>query len=372
MIFLLILPGLYILFVLFCTITWYRIPCTKPGKMMEAPLFFSVLIPFRNEQHSIGGLIASLDTLDYPDDQFEVLFVNDHSSDKGPSLVESACARHRNWNMIHLEGGTGKKAALSLGISRARFAIIVTTDADCQVPTGWLKSYATVYQDRQAQFVAGSVELTYKDQTLPVMFQCFEQTALTGITGVTMFCGIPTMCNGANLSFRKEAFNAVNGYQGNADIPSGDDQFLLKKISNKYPTEVFFLKGPETQVQTGTMESWEAMLQQRIRWAGKWKSTGGVVSLMAVFIGVTYASLLLSLIMLAYSPMYEFVLTVLVAKLVMDAIFVRVVSGKGLSFRSLTFWPIIQVIYPFYTLYVAWKSVRGDYIWKGRRYSSAV
>ena len=50
------------------------------------------------------------------------------------------------------------------------------------------------------------------------------------------------MCNGANIAYTKKIFEEVNGFKGNEHIASGDDEFLMHKIFEKYPDKVLFLK----------------------------------------------------------------------------------------------------------------------------------
>ncbi|MCA6075220.1 glycosyltransferase [Fulvivirga sedimenti] len=370
MIILLVFPALYCILLLVSIILWARIPSV--GVNTEARNSFSVLIPFRNEEQKLESLMNSLLGVDYPADQFEVIFINDHSSDGGEAMIESACNNYQNWKIINLKQQTGKKSALLKGVQEARYPILITTDADCNVRPGWLRTYDQAYTRPDTHFVAGTIELAYEKPTLPVIFQVFEQYALTGLTGVTMHSRYPTMCNGANLSFTKEAFLAVNGYEGNEQIPSGDDQFLLKKVTSRFHDSAIFMKDPQAAVRTGAITEWDEMLHQRIRWAAKWKSTGGMVSVMAVFIALTYFSLLVSLFFTHQSMIGEYLPGILLTKLFADALFVAAVAGKRIHAGLYIYWPIIQVIYPFYTLFVVWKSIRGNYIWKDRRYSSAV
>ena len=64
--------------------------------------------------------------------------------------------------------------------------------------------------------------------------QVIEFSSLIASAAATLTLGFPTMCNGANLAYRKTTFVEVNGFDGNAHIASGDDEFLMRKVVKKF------------------------------------------------------------------------------------------------------------------------------------------
>ena len=87
----------------------------------------------------------------------------------------------------------------------------------------------------------------------------------------------------ANLAFRKSAFVEVDGYAGNMDIPSGDDEFLMRKISGRFPGSIRFLNSADAVVSTRPQESVGAFFAQRLRWAAKWKYNPSVSTVALAF-----------------------------------------------------------------------------------------
>jgi hypothetical protein len=63
---------------------------------------------------------------------------------------------------------------------------------------------------------------------------------LVGSGACAMMIGKPNMCNGANIAYPKAVFEEVNGFDGNEHIASGDDEFLMHKIAEKYPNQIVF------------------------------------------------------------------------------------------------------------------------------------
>jgi hypothetical protein len=77
------------------------------------------------------------------------------------------------------------------------------------------------------------------------------------------------MGNGANLAFRKTAFEAAGGYNDDRLYASGDDMFLLQKVEKKWPGSVRFLKNRDAVVHTCPMPNERRFFQQRLRWGSK-------------------------------------------------------------------------------------------------------
>ena len=102
---------------------------------MEVSL--SVIIPARNEANNIENLLLDLQKQQYSD--FEVIVVDDHSEDNTLEVVERFI-QSNPWCRLLSNLHSGKKAALTLGIESAKGSIIVTTDADCRISSGWLSA----------------------------------------------------------------------------------------------------------------------------------------------------------------------------------------------------------------------------------------
>jgi biofilm PGA synthesis N-glycosyltransferase PgaC len=77
------------------------------------------------------------------------------------------------------------------------------------------------------------------------------------------------MASGANMLFEKEVFEAVNGYEGNEHIASGDDVFLMQKIFLKNPKAIGFVKNSNAFAKTHSPKTFQEFLNQRIRWTSK-------------------------------------------------------------------------------------------------------
>ncbi len=263
---------------------WLRAGASGPGPAARelgpgpegrtgAPLF-SVLIAARDEAAALPHLLAALHQQALAPALFEVLIADDHSTDGTAALV-GAAAKSAPYGLRLLAlppGATGKKAALAAAIAQARAPWVVCTDADCRPAPGWLQAYADLLDSSTSpllHFISGPVRLTpggaWFDGLLGLEF-----AGLVGVGGACIGRGRPTMCNGANLAFRRATFHEVGGYADNVGVASGDDEFLLHKMHQRYPAGVRFLAETRAVVDTPAPATLRALLRQRTRWASKY------------------------------------------------------------------------------------------------------
>jgi cellulose synthase/poly-beta-1,6-N-acetylglucosamine synthase-like glycosyltransferase len=227
----------------------------------------SVIIPARNEEDNIGELLQALEQQTYSREFFEVIVVDDNSNDTTAGVVEhfpDTKLLRMNEDKIN----SYKKKAIETGIAAAAGRLIVTSDADCLPPPGWLKTIAAFKEEKNAVFIAAPVVLDCNSSLLQV-FQSMDFMVLQGITAAAVHKKFHNMCNGANLAYERSAFYEVNGFVGIDHIASGDDMLLMHKIAAQYPGKIFYLKSKDVIVSTQPMKTWKEFFNQRRRWASK-------------------------------------------------------------------------------------------------------
>ncbi len=362
--------GFYFLLVLWLISGWQLALEKKrePASAIHKQHKISVIIPFRDEDSNLPRLIEGLNAQSYSFQDFEVVFVDDHSSDQSHSIALSFCHQHPHCTLLSLPlTQSGKKEALSYGIYQTNGEIIVTTDADCFHPTNWLMQINSIFQNEQVVMGVGAVKIESGNSFFSKL-QSMEFVSLVGSGIATLSYGLPTMCNGANLSFRKSAFIAVDGYVGNLDIPSGDDEFLMQKIDKKFPKGISFIPEGDAVVSTHAHKNILAFIQQRMRWAGKWKFNESILNkTLAVFIFAFQLSYLILLIswIVGWVP-FKVGAMFLVGKLLVEFLFLyQICLFLKVQWRWTSFIAL-QLIYPIYVLWIALFAQGKEYIWKGR------
>lgn len=357
--------ALYFILVIVLFVGWKKAVARKPGA--RSGLRATVVVPARNEAQHIARLLEDLKRQTHP--HYEVIVVDDHSEDGTADIVRQYLQEHQNISLVS-NAGTGKKAALTRGVQLAQGAVIITTDADCRVPAEWIATLLSYFEKDGVQMVFGGVAIPARDYFSAL--QSLEFASLIGSGAGTMALGIPTMCNGANLAFRKAAFEAVGGYEGNLHIPSGDDEFLLRKIAQHFPGGIAFSGDERTVVTTAPSPTLREFIHQRIRWAGKWRHHQSFVSkALALFVAAFQALVfLLPLIVVMQRIDAGVALGLWVGKAVLEYFFLRSISHiLRLSWN----WPAflsLLVFYPFYILSIGVFSNFHTFEWKGRKLKS--
>ncbi|WP_165699268.1 glycosyltransferase [Hymenobacter jejuensis] len=334
---------------------------------------FSVLVAARNEAENLPNLLTDLAKQSLQVFDYEVIVIDDNSLDATAELVlQAVVASPLTLRLIRLADQpntpTGKKAALQAGLEAAQAPWVICTDADCRVGPNWLRSYAEVVAyDPEVRFVSGPVLLTGPESGWHSLIGV-EFVGLVGVGAASIGAGAPTMCNGANLAYRREAFAAVQGFAGNEHVPSGDDEFLLHKLHAAYPGSVRFLKNSNAIVTTAAPPTLAAFLAQRVRWASKWQHyQAAAPQHLAVLVLLANVALLVGLVLAIARPtLWPWVAVVWVLKLGSDAWFMQPVL-QFFNRRRWLWWLVpLQVAYAPYALAVGLLGLRGGYSWKGR------
>ncbi len=333
---------------------------------------FSVIIPFRNEVENLPRLLESINALAYPNHLFEIIFVDDASDDNSADLIMGFLTDTRNdIKIIKNKRSTHapKKDAITTAINHSKNKWIVTTDADCILPKYWLDSFDEWIQKTNAKCIAAPVTYKHTSNFLN-QFQLLDILSLQGATVGGFGINKPFLCNGANFGYEKVLFQELNGFDGNTDIASGDDIFLLEKVTKTYPEQLHYLKCEKTVVKTQSQPSWNHLIAQRIRWTAKtsaynnWfgKFTGGIVLLMN---GIIISTLLLAIIGVFNFKIW---LYILIIKFNID-FFLIYKSASFFNQKAVLRTFIFGFItYPFFSFYVAFSSLFRTYKWKGRTF----
>jgi cellulose synthase/poly-beta-1,6-N-acetylglucosamine synthase-like glycosyltransferase len=210
----------------------------------------------------------------YPKELFEVIVVDDFSTDNTGAIVTELQQEFDNVKLIRLEDhinsklNSYKKKSIELAVSFAKHEWIITTDADCIAKNTWLQMLDAFIRKTNAVFIAAPVKFINSGSFISI-FQCLDFISLQGITAASVSAGLLSMCNGANLAYKKEAFYAVGGFKDVDNIASGDDMLLMHKIKKHFPDRLAYLFSKDVIVSTPPMPDWKSFINQRIRWASK-------------------------------------------------------------------------------------------------------
>ncbi|MBI9042604.1 glycosyltransferase [Lutibacter sp.] len=334
---------------------------------------FSIVIAFKNEVENLPNLLQSISKINYPANLFEILLVNDNSIDGFEKIITNFINQNPQLPIVLLNNkrisNSPKKDAISTGIQNSTFDWIVSTDADCEVPINWLQNFNQVIEEKKPFLISAPVSFNNKNSFL-FHFQNLNFISLIGSTIGGFGIKKPFMCNGANLCYSKKIFIELNGFAGNENIASGDDIFLLEKMTEKYPIKTHFLKSEDAIVLTNSEKTWKQFLNQQIRWASKSTS---YKNNFAKFVGITVFAenllVLLTITMALLNPLYwKIGFIIFIQKTLFDFILINKTAQFLKNKKSLKYFPIISLLYPFFIIFIAVITNFKKYEWKGKTY----
>ncbi len=332
--------------------------------------FVSIIIPFRNEKEVILDSLRSVENIDYPEEKFEVIYINDNSDDGSPRLLQKSLKK-KNIKVLNAPFGKNnmahKKKAVNYALKFTKGDIIVTSDADCLHPKSWLKILVGMF-DKQTGFVSGPVEFI-DDGTFFGKLQKLEFMGLiiagAGLIGIKK----PAICNAANLAFRKKAFDEAGGYTGQMNLSSGDDELLMQKINRDTAYKVKFCYDDKAVVATLANKNISQFFNQRKRWASKgifYTSKIFIAQLVLIFL--FYLSLIITLpigFIISYNFLYYFGFA-FVVKVTAEYFIIK--RGNNKLFKSDVIKLILaaEIFQITYIIIASISGLFGNYKWKGR------
>lgn len=329
--------------------------------------FITVIVAARDERPVIGTCLASLMNQNYPLELYEVIVVDDRSTDATEEVLKRFLEIWQNFSYIRIntvpDGLSSKKHALNSAINKARGEIILQTDADCVVRPGWLAGMAERFEDG-VDMVAGIAPYKKTSGALN-SFICHEYNWNVFLSAGSILLGSGTHASARNLGFRREAFMAVEGYGESARITSGDDTLLLHRIQKRNPRSVVTLPDHKTHIFTRSPDDFTTFLRQRTRHM----STGRYFSPLQIMTGcIIYGFQLLILLSFLYAFFsYAFFWITLVALLVKAGIDMLIARTATHMFGLTVHWKNYIINELWMILYMSFMPLAGIIIpvkWK--------
>ncbi|HKJ67039.1 MAG TPA: glycosyltransferase [bacterium] len=323
----------------------------------------SVIIPVRNEQTTIAHTLDCLLSQGYPGDRFEIIVVDDHSTDRTSDIITDYQEKHERIETIRIDqvpdGISGKKHAVKSGMDYAEGEIIVTTDGDVEMGTEWLERMVGAFK-QETGMVAGIT--VYKSNTrLLHVYQSLDAASLSIISAAMIANGTPLTCQGSNLAYRKSAYEDVDGFTGVDHITSGDDDLLMQKIDTRTEWRIKAITDPDSIVYTRPADTLIEVINQRSRWASK--GTVYPKNWTRIYLPLIYLSMLGFIAGILFLPLGLFG-TIWLAKLAVDSTMTRLVMSivRESSLRN-GFLPV-AIGQPFVVVIAGLRGLLGQFTWK--------
>ncbi len=162
----------------------------------------SVVVPARNEEPRIGACLRALLAQDYPRDAYEVIVVDDGSTDRTAEVAE------RFGVTVLRQPYRGGAAARNLGVVHARGELVAFTDADCIALRGWLSALVAAFEDPELGVCGGEV-LGMGDSWVARYLE--EDVRVFRLDRLQQMRPWPVFVT-ANVAYRREVFERLGGF----------------------------------------------------------------------------------------------------------------------------------------------------------------
>ncbi len=224
----------------------------------------SIVIAAKNEADNINALIESIKSLDYPNEMFEVILVDDSSTDDTLSKMREQTEFLINFSVFSTKtlGASGKREALSLGISNSKYPYILITDADCRPERNWLKSYSKIFG--QGYDMLFGIAPFFQSKNLVNKISCFENLRSSVLSFSMASIGLPYTAAARNFGFSKSTFNSLQGYSKTKNTISGDDDLLIREAVKK-KMKIGTVTESGSLVYSETKKTFSEYFQQKAR-----------------------------------------------------------------------------------------------------------
>lgn len=203
-------------------------------RILEDLPFVSILIPAHNEAKVIGRTVQSILNLDYDDDRYETIIINDNSKDNSNEILASIKENHPNKliqiiNTDSIIGGKGKSNALNIGLRHSRGEFIVIYDADNTPEKHALRELVySIKNDDRAGAVIGKFRCRNKNSNF--LTKCinleglyFQWMAQAGRWNLFKLCTIP----GTNYIIRRYILDKIGGWDTKAITEDTEISFRI-------------------------------------------------------------------------------------------------------------------------------------------------
>lgn len=229
--------------------------CNWPG--------VTVLIPAHNEELVIERLIRSLMLFDYPEDQLQILIINDRSTDRTKEIIDRlATELPGRFNIFHrVSGAKGKAAALKDAMQFVKNDILITFDADYTPGKGLVKQLATAFFDPEVGLVMGrAVPKNIAHNLLTRLLELertggyqVDQQARMNLDGVPQY-------GGTIGGIRKSMLESVGGWSD--DMLTEDTDLTYKALMHGWKTAYHNRSECYEEVPV----QWPGRIKQVMRW----------------------------------------------------------------------------------------------------------
>ena len=314
----------------------------------------SVIICAKDEADNLRQFLPFVLQQEYPD--FEVIVINDGSTDETQTLLNNLCVEYQNLRSTFVPVGANnlstKKLGLTLGIKAAKNELLLFTDADCMPEDNtWIARMARNFTP-ETDFILGYGAYLNKRGFLNRL-----------ITYDTLFIALqymgmaisrkPYMGVGRNMAYRKETFFAHKGFASTLNLISGDDDLLVNKASNSKNTKVEIAPDSITWSEPNkTFSGWFYQKERHLSVSSYYKASSKFrLAMEPMTRGLFYLALILSAVV---GNLITLIATAVlfVTRLIIQLVIINKSSNHFGERKYIFLLPVFDIFLPLVSLYI--------------------
>lgn len=191
------------------------------------PIPVSIIVAARNEAHNLKDFLPVLLKQNHPN--FEVLVINDGSTDKSEAILSEMVTDFQNLRVFN-RPAEGKKKAISFGIKQAQHKALLFTDADCWPSSlDWAAKMSAGLKNHDLVLGFGGLIGPKRFVVGLSIFETFQTASSYYAAGLAHK---PYMGVGRNMGYNKKIFDRTKGFSGHAEVLSGDDDLFVSSLED--------------------------------------------------------------------------------------------------------------------------------------------
>ncbi|NWF90189.1 MAG: glycosyltransferase, partial [Ignavibacteriaceae bacterium] len=320
----------------------------------------SIIIAVKDEEDNLDLLFTSLEKLNYPAQQFEVILIDDNSSDN--SYQKAIALSRMKTNYLVIKAGNknfpGKRGAIDIGIQNAKYANIVITDADCIPSQDWLIGYS--YKFFLGYDMLFGLAPFFYTKGLVNRLACFENLRNSLLTFSSAKYKLPYSAAARNWGFTISAYERLGKFNNTLETASGDDDLLLREAF-KHKLKIGIVDGKNSAVFSHTKSTLIEYITQKSRHT---TTSHHYTQFHKLLLGTWHSSnvlLVFSFFLVFINPVY---IIPLILKILLDT-FVVYKRQAALKYHFRLYQiPFLQLLYEILLIIIFLLSFRKNIAWK--------
>jgi len=249
---------------LYFAVFWFLVflenkPKTRINKISKFP-FVSIVIPAYNEEKRIRPTMESVLKLNYPKDKYEILIINDGSTDNTEKVVKETIKEYKYFNIrLYGQENKGKGAALNNGLERSKGEYFICLDADSYVSKDSLRKILPEFTDDNIAAVLPMLKVR-KPKTLLQKIQWPEYIVNMFYKDLMGKLDCIHVAPGPFSVYKKSILEKVNGFDENNMTEDLEITLRLQKHNYK------IVQILSTEIYTIAPSTFKELYKQRNRW----------------------------------------------------------------------------------------------------------